>query len=293
MAAVVDAWARANKDLAVAALRIPPPCAVGALEDFEGYVTRRKFQLPPRAEDRRHALALLRHSLTYPLTLAAALAPLCEAKKKKTLRVAIVGARAESSLPLSVWAEAGVASERRWQLLMVGPQVAPSRRLGRPVSARDVSVVCRRASLTASDDLNALAREAFDDDDDDDDDLDEDLDEAPLDGVALFHPGLGHETLEAGWRGGLRSLVNARPRAVLVTSFSQADQRSDLAALDRFFADDDDDHAGGKRETPPFLVPPTLNPFRSGRPFIDPTTTDSTTLAVANERLFVLRGNGK
>ena len=266
-----DAWARANVDVARKALAVPPLRAKlsSPLVDFEAYVACRKFELPAQAEERQFALLLLRHLLTYPLTLAAAVKAAGIASNVTT-RAAVVGARAESSLPATVWAEVAIASAFPWEILALGPQVVPSRRLNASVSTGDVELACRRRTLTAADDLRDICAEAFADDD-----L---VEKKNVDVVALFHPGLGHEKHAAGWRGGLTAIFKAEPRAIVITSFSARDQASDLAALDTFFKE-----TGYDADV---LVEPRLNAFPSGRAIVDPL--DKTHIITPNERLMVL-----
>ena len=246
----------------MAALAMPVPSAC-SLDSFDAYVASRKFVLP--SEGREHALALLSHSLTYPLSLGSALAR--AGIVKDTTRVAILGARAESSLPLRVWAELGVAVPVHWDLVLVGPAAVPKKR----ETLGNVSIAVRQNRVKATDDLRAL----FDDD---------------ITAVALFHPGLGHPNLQDGWIPGLQAVFRAQPTALLVTSFSHEDQLRDLNALTRFM-----DSSNAAAEGSSFLVPPSPNSFRSGRPFYEeeeqqqqPGDDSKPSLATANDRLFVV-----
>lgn len=258
---LADDWARAHPSLSRAALQYPPAgTEVPVLDSLESYVQARGFDVPSP-----HALRLLSHALTYPLTLASYVEKSMTLDDRPALSVAVVGARAESSLPVAAWAEVGTAlpTVSRWRLLLLGPQVVPTRRLAATVTAANVSIACRKASLGPGDDLAAMAAETFD------------TAEKGVDVVALFNPGLGHPRHEDSWHGALAAIRRARPKALVVTSFSQRDLESDLWGLARF------------GPCPDWLVAPESNVFGSRRYVLDPE--DETHATAANERAFVVR----
>lgn len=254
-----DAWARSNPETARLALRRPPKGSVAPNLNagFESYVEERGFSLPNEEPSRSHALRLLSHALTYPLTLARCV------QRSDRLRIAVLGARAESSMPLDAWAELTCALPSRWHLLLMGPQVVPTRRLAGAIDTGDLVVACRRQALGETDDLGAIFNDALGDDD-----------PSPVDAVVLFHPGLGHLKHEAGWEGAMRSVVRAAPRALIITSFSERDQESDVAGLTHL------------KIPLRFAMDPQPNPFASRRVVLDPL--DQTHVTTANARALVL-----
>lgn len=275
---LADAWARANPSLARSALACPskltrrkhsPP----SLDGLEGYAGDRGYEIPADCPARTHALRLLSHALTYPLTLALYIKKsLLRAPCEPLLRIVIVGARAESSLPTSVWAELSCALPQvdRWQLLLIGPQVVATRRLSNNVTVGNLRIACRKTLLHREDDLAMLLSDTFDEDAED---------RAGIDIVALFNPGLGHPRLAHSWEDAMGSIFRARPRALLVTSFSQDDLDSDLRGLA---------HALPQVEAPAlrWLVMPERNVFSSRRHAVDPENYQHVT--AANERAFVI-----
>lgn len=86
--------------------------------------------------------------------------------------------------------------------------------------------------------------------------------------IALFNPGLGHPHLRAGWTDTIEIIRRARV-PVLLTAFSDADQRADLAHLARILG-----------APIPFRVQPHLNAFRSRR--LDPDPHNPTVRVQAN-----------
>eukprot|EP00160_Parvularia_atlantis_P019562 Unigene7720_Nuclearia_a/m.23713 Unigene7720_Nuclearia_a/g.23713 ORF Unigene7720_Nuclearia_a/g.23713 Unigene7720_Nuclearia_a/m.23713 type:complete len:145 (+) Unigene7720_Nuclearia_a:594-1028(+) len=70
-----------------------------------------------------------------------------------------------------------------------------------------------------------------------------------------FNPGLGHKFTEPYWTPTMRYLYETK-RPLLITSHSEADGASDLAAIER----------SDRKQRWLFLLPQMLNPFRSLRP---------------------------
>lgn len=265
--AAVYEWARANPEIAGPALRPPPlPAresrAIETADSIESFAVARGYDLPTIDKDRSYAIRLLSGALSYPLTLAKYAKQL--GAKDGPTRVAVLGARAESTLPMAAWAEVSALYPTEWKILLLGTQVVPTRRLVETQTIGRVSVTCRRSSLVAEDDLNGIFAEAFDDDEGD-----------LL--VTLFNPGLGHPNHRESWREAAKAIERANPRGVLVTSFSQRDAASDLSGLDHLF--------------PPssvkWIVRPELNSFGSAIHVLDPVDHDHVT--AANERAFMVK----
>lgn len=276
---LADAWARANPSLARSALACPSKSArdqhsAPPLDGLEWYAGARGYDVPADGQARTHALRLLSHALTYPLTLALYIKKsLLQATCEPFLRIVVVGARAESSLPASVWAELSCALPQvgRWQLLLIGPQVVPTRRLSSTETVANLRIACRKTLLHRDDDLAVLFSNTFDEENAGD--------RAGIDIVALFNPGLGHPRLAHSWEDAMGSIYRARPRALLVTSFSQDDLDSDLHGLARALP-----HV--EATDLKWLVMPERNVFSSRRHAVDPENYQHVT--AANERAFVV-----
>ncbi|CAN0094638.1 unnamed protein product, partial [Sphacelaria rigidula] len=93
----------------------------------------RRWSYPPDTPARR----FLSHILTYPLTLAAGLEE-AAASQQDRLSVVCIGARAEGSLPPTLWLETLIAlpEVRHLDLYLLGPEVAVPLRLPTVVGSR-------------------------------------------------------------------------------------------------------------------------------------------------------------
>ena len=186
-----------------------------------GWLRREAFAAAdPMAQ--KAAVDLLTGGLTFPYTLASTGQRLCSAARP--VRICVVGARAEASMPLHFWREAlcltGWPSLR---LDMVGPKVdaaEPRGDMQQPSGGGGggggVAIVPEAAlfheSRLHAELLGAPAHEL-------------------PDAFVLFNPGLGEPGWGRAWEPTVRALVALR-RPVLVTALSAADAAQDA----RFWA---------------------------------------------------------
>lgn len=215
----------------------------------------RRWKHPPGAAQR-----FLSHILTYPLSLAAGLkeaAALKEAAPDQTrLSVVCIGARAEGSLPPSLWLETLIAlpGVGHLDLHLLGPEVAVPLRLptalgsapGKGLGSGGGSTA--RMNLNLSGDksldvtwtratLEAAARDSEDAGSSTAEErragaAQEAMEKAvqAADVFVLFNPGLGHPHLRQGWESAAeRLLVSGLP--MVVTCHSPKDLARDHAEI--------------------------------------------------------------
>ena len=178
------------------------------------------------------ALRALSAALTYPLTVARAWSRLA-LPTDEAVRICIVGARAEASMPMHMWAElplltgasnialecsgpasapAGVSAERSWSSPSGAQRLSMS--LGeadlfhRSATGRALLDRARRGLASAP----PLAAEAL------------------PDAYVLFNPGFGEPGWERAWTPTLAAL-HAAERPLLLTALSAADAARDAAFL--------------------------------------------------------------
>ncbi|GBG33506.1 Zinc finger MYND domain-containing protein 15 [Hondaea fermentalgiana] len=172
----------------------------------------------------RHAasggVAVFTKLLSYPLTLAKYAHAHCDLEKSNNdnIRVSIVGARAESSLPALYWTHLVAlapdsARAQQWNLQFIGPDVSLS---GPPVHDalrdREVSILNQVSFATAQRPLETC--------------------ELPSpDLYAFFNSGIGHPKESKRWAQALADLKGSGRRA-LFTSFHADDLARDLKALE-------------------------------------------------------------
>jgi len=229
-------------------------------------------------------LRILSHLLSYPMTLAhylphlqkAAAAATTAAGKKEdaaaaaaAVHLAILGARAEASLPSAWWKELLCLRRGHLHLHMIGPELpraaakegvaAGAAGVAAAAAAEHVVLDAERelwlykhhglyhelasdvsSSLAASQPPPVAAAAA-----------------APAAAVVLYNPGWGHPALSAAWAPTLVKL-QAQKKPVLWTAHSQEDRDRDLALL------------GMQDQRVEWLVGPERNPFASRKRLVDP-----------------------
>ena len=156
---------------------------------------------------RKAAVDLLTGGLTFPYTLASV--GLFCGGAGQSVRICVVGARAEASMPLPLWREAlCLAGWGALRVDMVGPKVSDTKARD---DDRGVSVVPEAALFHES----ALHRAH--------------LSGAELpDAFVLFNPGLGEPGWDRAWAPTVRALLALR-RPVLLTALSASDAEQDAA----------------------------------------------------------------
>jgi hypothetical protein len=213
------------------------------------YLSERRFVTPKFAtaapEQQRAALTALSAALTFPLTIAHAWT-----SKSSTLRLCVVGARAEAVLPAHAWSELSLLTgARRIELECGGPAVpaaaGPPRRWASTDGEQQLQVSLAAADLFhrtglgrvllerrkrsrqqtrgggagrgTVEGLGATKEESL---------------ELP-DAFVLFNPGLGEPGWERAWGPTMRALEEAG-RPVMMTALSEEDAERDA----RFIAAD-------------------------------------------------------
>lgn len=246
-------------------------------DNMTSYITKRLNRVPGH-----HELRVLSDLLTFPLSLSMAVQSMLPApfvQEVEELNILVVGARAESSLPLVWWQEAlrlqlpnssthsdsdnnsrssdgrqTKSSHRRWKIHMIGPgiqTVIPSPattskgRVGvylSPYSPAD------RHLLQDHPQVLSLLRSAH--------------------LVVLFHPGLGSPAFSKGWGRAVREMLIPCRKPLFLTALHAQDMHRDLTALKQMTAEDS--QGGGAPsedgESWESLLRPGNNPFASRRP---------------------------
>lgn len=221
-------WAKEHADVAQATL-MPPPLSALSLADrppqqtqendwngsLENFLNVRKWKLDQvPGESRSHALAIISHVLSAPLSLASHLS--LTTLTKSPSRWCCIGARAEASLPLEYWKEIMLVIDAfsdtpvDIELVFVGPEC-----LKRP----PVTLRVLTTSLTLSWPFQGKYHEFIT------------QDPVPFDAYILLNPGIGHSHLRAEWAPTLDVLFR-EGKPMLFTSHSQLDAERDRSELE-------------------------------------------------------------
>ena len=162
--------------------------------------------------------------LTYPLTVARHARHLAgEAVKRndgdvsKPVRLAVVGARAESTLPSLFWQQLGIVTGLRWELTFIGPQTGPPG--GPPHLAPGTEPM-----VTFSHKFG-MYHECFS------------MSDLPYDGFCLFNSGIGHPKEGLNWEHTITMLQREQGKPALFTSFNMKDFERDQVVLKRIGTD--------------------------------------------------------
>jgi hypothetical protein len=218
--------------------------------------------------DVQKSTRILSSLLTYPLTLANCINTQFPCYfNKDCLNITILGARAESSLPLVWWKEllfsTTFASTIRLQF--VGPHLQLKQptsantfshqwnRLPSPCSSQKLELELSPANRTVLHRHNQLT---------------ELLQSSDL--FVLFHPGYGSNELKDSWKPSLQLLLETK-KPILGTAFSEKDLSEDLQQLNLVSTEEDHQDLG---EPLDWIIPPSRNPFASLRNEIHPLVKD-------------------
>ncbi len=200
---------------------------------------------PPREQERELRRTMASKLLTYPLTLsrhlqwlsqAQALRPQAKATSPQPwqpravvpgypLRIGVLGARAESSLPSLYWQQLGLLSGRKLHLAFFGPHATLP--LGAPERLGEddcrVDFTCRSALFhDAAAQAQQQAQQAG---------QGQLQSHAALDAFVLFNSGVGHPKEGRLWDETIRTLIRGyRGKRALFTSFNTSDLARDLKA---------------------------------------------------------------
>jgi hypothetical protein len=228
---------------------LPPESQSPAHQSMESYIRWRMSQstttLPVEA------VRTLSTLLSFPLTLGHALNTALPYKLelKQHLRVAVVGARAESSLPLLWWKELLFAfpSIQKLSIRFMGPGLRSN------IALLKNNVVFHNQSelsleLDMKNDAVVLHEHAA---------AGSVLFQSDV--FVLFNPGVGSETLGHLWTPTLQLLLDSR-KPVVCTSHGKQDLQDDLDRLSKLAADENQQHLDNALE---FLSKPCANPYAS------------------------------
>ena len=197
-----------------------------------------------------------------PRLLSLARAGAADAGSETELRVAVIGARAEASLPTQWWREllAARPDVARWSVHFLGPQLAAPAAARAPIGAPprlEVASPCGRRALELTFECAAYPGAGA---------------PARWDALALFNPGFGHHALVGAWEEALRAMLRGGA-PMLVTAHSERDALRDRAAIERAA------RAVGMRPEDVWVERPALNAFRSRKKALDPADPEHVTAA--------------
>ncbi len=201
---------------------------------------------PPREQERELRRTMASKLLTYPLTLSRHLEWLSSAQARPAvqarapspqpwqpravvpgypLRIGVLGARAESSLPSLYWQQLGLLSGRKLHLAFFGPHATLP--LGAPERLGEddcrVDFTCRSAFFhDAAAQAQQQAQQGG---------QGQPQSHAALDAFVLFNSGVGHPKEGRLWDETIRTLSRGyRGKHALFTSFNTSDLARDLQA---------------------------------------------------------------
>ena len=202
------------------------------------------------------------------------------------LSVLMIGARAESTLPIAWWVETLIACEKIHSLSihMIGPhlddkmvrlspnkQVVQWRQGGGCETGREVDVnmvPSGKVTLHDHEDCLKLLRS-------------HDL-------FVLFNPGFGSTNVKGlveSWRPTISYLLQTR-KPILCTALSKFDMERDLNMLEQITNEEDDQHLGMPIE---MLIQPQINPFKSEKRQIDDKEEETNKVLTANEYIYAFQ----
>jgi len=224
-------------------------------------------EVPGAGQVSNAGLRTISSLLTYPLTLSNALAHIhrsnendeeSENSSVRVTNILIVGARAESTLPLPWWKwllRGSGLSPSHFKINMIGPDVTlstesktidygKSKLVVSPILPFDKSVLHEHPNCMD------LLRSS--------------------DVFVLYNPGFGSKILQEKWDATLRLLLMTR-KPVICSAHCEFDLLRDLDRLKAISAEEDSQDLG---ETIEFFFSPRRNPFQSLKPTIDNNEED-------------------
>lgn len=226
---------------------------------------------------------LLSSLLTFPTTLAYGVKKLFPFRQStKDLKVLVVGARSESSLPLCWWREYLTAGTtfHSTEMKMIGPglQLGQYKSADWPIQWNSKDGDLFKLHLHDFSDISNVSL------------LHERTDALDLirwaELIVLFNPGMGSPVMKEQWSPTILLLLETR-KPILCTALGNSDLRRDLEQLDRISSETDDQDLGEPLE---LLLPPHLNPFRSFRSSIDKKEENhECRIATANHSIYAFQ----
>lgn len=242
------------------------------------------------------AIRTLSALLTFPLTLAYGLSKIFPPRRDlKSIRMLIIGARSESSLPVPWWQEMLFVDTHllSHHLRMVGPGLQLNKEI---LGDSSCTVDIRELTMTGDAEYSKFLRLTNNHSLSTSKNLHSDfrlLHEHPecikllqwADVFVLFNPGYGNNTLKASWDPTMKLLLQTR-KPILCTAYGQHDLRRDLQTLDAITAEADDQDLG---EPIDFLIPPHENPFKSFKCTLDATEPGDQGIVTTNHSIYAFQ----
>lgn len=242
------------------------------------------------------AIRTLSALLTFPLTLAYGLSHIFPPRRDlKSIKILVVGARSESSLPVPWWQEMLFANTNllSHHLRMVGPGLQLNKEI-----AGDASCTADIRELTMMGDneyskflriTNNYSLSTAKKIHDDFTVLHEHPESLKLlqwaDVFVLFNPGYGNDNLKASWDPTMKLLLQTR-KPILCTAYGHHDLKRDLTTLDAITAETDDQELG---EPIDFLIPPHENPFKTFKCTLDAREPGDHGIVTTNHSIYAIQ----
>lgn len=234
--------------------------------------------------------------LSYPLTMAYALSLLFPSHYgRESVNILIVGARAESSLPLVWWRELLFTNHSTLQhnVRFVGPGLLQNRDILGTTSC-EIKISDRHKlhkehltrSLTITNNFGVSSGRQMHKDHSvlhEHPDRDELLRWADV--FFLYNPGYGNDNLRKSWQPTLQMLLHTR-KPIVCTAYGQHDRLRDLNALYALTTECDDQELG---EPVDFLIPPHENPYKSLKSTLDEREVGDKGIVVTNHSLYAVQ----
>ena len=206
------------------------------------------------------AVGLVSHPLTFPLTLGSFVnQEFAGASTREKLRVCVVGARAECTLPVQYWRELLVVTMHQnidFQIDFVGPDVPLKSSKVRTVPLDEHSQVIEMRFKRSY--LHKAIFDELKSQKDNGDNTPEKI-KNKWDMFVLFNPGIGHPHLAKCWTPTLKFLAKTK-KPTLITAHSEIDSERDLKIVQQMLSHD---VAGEKLQY-------KKNPFSSRLESVDP-----------------------
>lgn len=241
---------------------------------MQEYISQR-LQLQAVADPER-AKRLLSTLMTFPLTLSQAINSVYPPSfNKSSFNVVVIGARAESSLPLLWWREilfhTHISSDIN--IRFVGPQLQVKDPGSRSYTHSWHPTSNQKVVLDVQKSDNALLHQH--------DSYFELLLWGDL--FVLFHPGYGSKNLNSSWRPTISGIIETR-KPILATAFSKSDLSDDVNALKVIAEEEDHQELGNPID---WIAHPSENPFSSCRQEVHPV--ENSELIISNQFSYIFQ----
>lgn len=270
-----------NKKLISSFLYHQPNTSINEFKSMSEYLTIRNATHATNIQESKSALRFISSLLTFPLTLS------YTAKKVfpypiPNLRVLVIGARSEFSLPDVWWNECLFSSESSFNnitISMLGPDIdlkhlanrgsdtSPSIRnyewLNQKLSLVDISNP--KNHFHNHPNVETLLR-------------DHDL-------FILYNSGMGSDALKQQWDASLRLLLETK-KPIIATSHSRRDFERDFEALERIALSEDWQDLGDPID---IIIPPHINPYASHKRTFDRLEEPAARIVTTNQYLFAVQ----